>query len=532
MKNSMNRRMFLRGAGGAVLAIPFLPSLLTKAYAADPGPGPSGKCFMAISTFQGDIWGKNMYPDDALLTQETPFAGRQVRYGALPTAQDVFGDVSWSPVLKAASSVMTPSLAQKFNVLRGMDICWNIGHHYGQNLGNFTQSGGATTHMSPYAAPTIDQFLAYSPSFYSEEDLASRMTQRSMCIRSGTLSWNYASPTSKQGQIVMQPAQRSNVSLYKHLFEPGTIYNGIDTPILDGIKGSYDLLKKHPRLSKGDLIRLNGHLERMSEVERLVGLAKKFEEDLSLPPVPQIDSDDVKAQPGYSSDPEQQAAFVDLMIDMIVLAFSTGTSRIGTWPNTMRFLNEQISDWHGMVAHASLGVPKAQELAVAYNQGTFEHIMVKLASKMDAVTMADGTTLLDNSLIMLTNEHGQVTHQQGPQYPVVTAGGAGGYFKTGQFVDFGDLDNKIVHPSANLLLTKPGLIPEYAGLYYNQFLANALMSMGIPAEEWEHFTEITEDGPEKSDKTKGYGYHQVMEGYAKKYEKAKPYMSDKLPVIT
>ena len=65
---------------------------------------------MAISTFQGDIWGKNMYPDDALLTQETPYAGRQVRYGALPTGVDAFGDVSWSPVLKAAGSVMTPSL--------------------------------------------------------------------------------------------------------------------------------------------------------------------------------------------------------------------------------------------------------------------------------------------------------------------------------------------------------------------------------------------------------------------------------------
>ena len=104
MKQPMNRRMFLRGAGGAVMAIPFLPSILSKAYASGPVVGPIGKCFMAISTFQGDIWGKNMYPDDALLTQETPYAGRQVRYGALPTGVDAFGDVSWSPVLKAAGS--------------------------------------------------------------------------------------------------------------------------------------------------------------------------------------------------------------------------------------------------------------------------------------------------------------------------------------------------------------------------------------------------------------------------------------------
>ena len=56
--------------------------------------------------------------------------------------------------------------------------------------------------------------------------------------------------------------------------------------------------------------------------------------------------------------------------------------------------------------------------------------------------------------------------------------------------------------------------------------------MDIPANEWEHFSEVTEDGPEKSTKTKGYGFHQVQGGWAKHYEKAKPFMSDKLPIVT
>ncbi len=94
MKQPMNRRMFLRGAGGTVMAIPFLPSILSKAYASGPVVGPIGKCFMALSTFQGDIWGKNMYPGDELLTQETPYAGRQVRYGALPTQPGNDGNVT------------------------------------------------------------------------------------------------------------------------------------------------------------------------------------------------------------------------------------------------------------------------------------------------------------------------------------------------------------------------------------------------------------------------------------------------------
>jgi hypothetical protein len=434
-------------------------------------------------------------------------------------------------VLTASGSVMTPALAQKFNVLRGADICWDIGHQNGQNLGNFAQSGGATTLVHPYATPTIDQFMAYSPSFYTQDDLVNKMTQRSMCIGSGALSWNYASPSAKQGQMVQQPAQASNINLYSYLFDPGTVYNGIDASIVDGIKGSYDLLKKHPRLSKGDRLRLDTHLERMWEVERLVGLTKKFQADPNLPPPPQESTDSVVATPGYNTSPALQAKACDLVADMIVLAFSTGACRIGTWPNRKRFLTEHISNWHGMVAHTSKGVTKAQELAVGYNQGTFEHIMVKLAAKMDEVTMADGSTLLDNSLLMLTNEHGQITHHAGMDYSVVTAGGAGGYFNTGKFVDFTD-QTKVLQPYAGAIKYAPGLLPESPGLYYHQFLANALMSMGIPAEEWEHFTDWTADGPEKSAKTKGYGYHKVSPGLAPHYAEAKLVMGDKLPVIT
>jgi hypothetical protein len=270
----------------------------------------------------------------------------------------------------------------------------------------------------------------------------------------------------------------------------------------------------------------------MFEVERLVKVAKNFEDNNNLPSEPTTSTDSVQKTPGFNTSPVLQAQYCDLIADMIVLAFSTGTCRVGSWPNELRFITEHISDWHGEVAHiGSIGVSKAQEFAVAYNRGTFEHIMVKLAAKLDAVQAADGQTLLDHSLLMLTNEHGQITHQSGPQYPVVTAGGAGGYFNTGKFVDFGDQTQK-AHSYQSLLAEKPGLIPEYAGLYYHQFLANALLSMGVPASEWETFTEWTADGPSKSEKTKGYGYHKVSPGWAKKYEQAKLVMSDKLPVIT
>ena len=78
----------------------------------------------------------------------------------------------------------------------------------------------------------------------------------------------------------------------------------------------------------------------------------------------------------------------------------------------------------------------------------------------------------------------------------------------------------------------PGLHLESPGLYYNQFLANVLMSMGVPKDEWEHFTEITPQGPKHSSPTKGYGFHYVDPKRAQDYAQAKLVMSDKLPVIT
>ena len=83
MKRSMNRRMFLRGAGGATLALPFLPSLTTRAFATEDPLPPVGRCFMGFGTFQGEVWGGNIYPSDTLFTQETEYASRMVRSGDL-----------------------------------------------------------------------------------------------------------------------------------------------------------------------------------------------------------------------------------------------------------------------------------------------------------------------------------------------------------------------------------------------------------------------------------------------------------------
>jgi len=532
MKDIMNRRMFLRGAGGAIMAIPFLPSLTSKAFAADPGPGPIGKCFMAIFTDHGGIWGSNQYPSDALLTQTMNYAGRNVRYGDLPSTPDSNGNVVLSPMYTASAQTMTPALVKKFNVFRGLDVPYRIGHCTGIQLGNFaaTSSGriGDDIVVGDYHCATIDQFMAHSPSFYSEADLTSKMTQRSFCVGGRVGSWGFSSPSTQTGKVVQQPGYVNNKELFDFFFNPGATLHNISPFIIDRVKASYDRLKKNPRISKGDLARLNQHMERMFEIERKMTVAKV----LGAPPIdkPTTDSNANFSDEDYLWSHKYNAKYCHLMNDIIVAAFQTGTSRVGSWLQTYYFSDEKVSDWHGTAGHSL-----HQNYRLPWNQGTFEHAMVDLAAKMDAVTMADGKTLLDHSLIMLTTEAGQYTHQTGcVNHPLVMAGGAGGYFNTGMFVDFcdttkvyDDLGDDFFAWKGNSPLTK-----ESPGLLYQQWLANALMSMGVPASEWETFTEVTELGPKKSNPTKGYGYFYVKPLWAKDYAKAKLVMSDKLPVIT
>ena len=527
MSHKFTRRHFLRGAGGAILAIPYLPSLTSRAWAADAPMKPPNKCFFSVGTGHGNIWSKNMYPSDALLTDSMDYAGRTVRFGNL-AAQQNQGMTSLSPCLSSASGNLPPSLLAKMNVMRGLDIPYRIGHHDGGYLGNFAgtlenNTGGINNDKQ--AAPTIDQFLAFSPTFYSQEDIDAKMTQRSFCIGSGAMSWNYTSPIKKLGDVVSQPAFTSNLALYNMLFDPGSAYNGVDAMIIDRVKENLARLKKDPRLSKNDHLRLDQHVERMFEIERKIQVAGKLPDPPSAPMEP---TSPLLLDESFAQNPFLNTSYVSLMNDMVVAAFTTGVSRIGTWRQMIRFSGPLlINDWHGNVGHEGFGKQTAQQWALSYNRGTFEHVFLNLASKLDQVSVEDGSTLLDNSLVTYLQEAGQVTHQTGVvNLPVVTIGGAGGDFKTGQFVDYAD-STKTYDDLNELITDNPLVVQESPGLYYQQFLATVLQAFGAQPQEYETFTDFNTGEP-----TKGYGFHYVAPKWSADYSQAKLAMGEKLPVVS
>ena len=333
-------------------------------------------------------------------------------------------------------------LASKFNVLKGLDIPYRIGHHNGGHLGNFLNVDAAFLvgiDSKAYQTATIDQVMAYSNQVYTPDDLQQRMTHRSFNLVSGRFSQNFSSPATRSGNVVPQRSHADNLPLYNHLFNPASAYNGVSQSILDEVKAGYERLRRHPRISRGDVIRLDQHVERMFEIERKLLVSQNL---ANVPQPPSTSSTNDSSNHSFWHNNLRNISYCDLMADMVVAAFSTGVSRVATWDATnTHFTDETVNDWHGQVAHGALGAHAAQALNIGHHQGIFEHIMVAVASKLDAVQAPDGQSLLDHSLIQYTTEAGQYTHHTGcVNYPLVTAGGAGGYFNTGYFVDFSNKD--------------------------------------------------------------------------------------------
>jgi hypothetical protein len=210
----ISRRQMLRGIGGATLALPVLPSLLCKtAYGADPVFTRPPRLWW-VTTEHGGAFEASMFPSTSLLTtSQALYSDHTVKSGALvPTTSG--SNTVVSPVLTAPSSALSSALVAKMNVLWGLDVPFYIAHNTGLHLGNYARNdgnGGDGKAVQAYPRPTIDQIMAWSPSFYSS---LSSIRERAMIMANRPVSWNYSDPSMTSSSI-------ENVRGYSSSLAPG-----------------------------------------------------------------------------------------------------------------------------------------------------------------------------------------------------------------------------------------------------------------------------------------------------------------------
>jgi hypothetical protein len=480
----ISRRQVLRGIGGATLALPILPSLLSRtAYGADPLFTRPPRLYW-VTTDHGGAFEASMFPSTSLLTaSQALYSDHTVRSGALvPTTSG--SDTVVSPVLRAPSSSLSAALVKKMNVLWGLDVPFYIAHNTGLHLGNYARNDGNGSDgkaVQAFPRPTIDQIMAWSPSFYSN---LSGIRERAMVMSGRPVSWNYSDPAMTSSAIQNVRGYSSSQELFNKIFVPqaGPTGPAPRAPIVDKVLANYNRLRQsNKRLSAADKQRLDDHVARIAELQR------KLTTVVSGASCSSVTTPADNANKHNANTPEDAGKQLQLWNEVAAAAFMCGTSRIGVlaYGDTSRFVSYG-GDWHQEVAH-QWQLADRQALLVQSYQRFFASTFVDMAKRLDSVEEAPGLTFLDHSLLVWTQESGMETHGS-VSIPVVTFGGAAGRMKTGMLVDYRRMGN-----SASQF--DPGAGGKQTlGMLYGQWLATVLQAMGVPPNEYERWG------------SKGYGY--------------------------
>ena len=192
------------------------------------------------------------------------------------------------------------------------------------------------------------------------------------------------------------------------------------------------------RLNGRDKDKLDQYLTGIREIETSIQKAERF---------------GITKDPGTeapSGIPQDRAQYVQIMLDMMVLAFQTDSTRVATMllghDGDNRSLPEiGISEGHHDLSHhfnSEEKIAKLMEIDLWYAT-QFAKFLQKLQTTKDM----DGCSLLHNSMILFGAGNADSNRHTHTNLPLLLAGGGGGALTPGRYVQHGS------KPMTNLLLS-------------------------------------------------------------------------------
>jgi hypothetical protein len=437
--------MFLRGAGGFSLAVPFMPSLV-PAGARAAAARPPIRFAMMLSLFGRDRTRWSPALGDAQLTQNMGV------YTAKLT--DIGGPISY---------ILGPAfdpVRRKITIVQGLDELAPNGMHNCSlpTTGSARAPSGATGF-----GYSIDCVLEESTRFYSTRPAAGVL--RTVPGDAGAIWGDFSSYSftsrSRRGQHLQ--AEWSPKNIYDRYFNVASLQriearNARITAVTSRVYESYRQTIGGRRIGADDRRRLDHYMSLMSQVDAA----------LAVKPVACARA----ADPG--TPPAGVEAVHAAMMDMEVAALACGITKVVMHAITQGS-SDAKADLHGP-AHEGPGPRNGEGLppSKAANHNVWQMTRVaELLRKLDAITEADGSTLLDNTLFIYSSEDGSGAHEH-VDLPVIVAGGQG-KIRTGYYMDF-----------------RPR--PFYKGNFraplgrpYNQLLVTAFKALGLAEADYQKF---------------------------------------------
>lgn len=503
------RRMFLTGAGGAALAIPFLPSLLPRALwrTAEAQQPSIPRRFIALKTYSGTpvralypgdgAGGFPSHPDDgrALLTERLPEAT-----GRHSDGNEYFG--TQSPLSTFADTGVSDIFNTEFNrhhdkmtLFRGLDVMPNLNHNHGAMLGNFGIRTNGTGGVLPGAQinVTIDQVMARSPSVYPTAPAGPRILH--LGSRANTFSFAPSDPNNilatgldavQQAQAYVDPRVAFDAALAGIGTDPSVPppEPGPSVLLIDRVLEDYRAARSGPALSAADSQLLEQHITRLTELEdRLRGGGGGSE----ICPEPMAPNP-LDTGGEFEADVGQVNQLFNDFVDLIVVALACDSTRIVTLDVTKMVIDDAGTvfgmgdsenadsagreNWH-FQAHAW------DENAIRWlsigAEWVAQAVILRLLDGLEGITETDGESLLHHSLVVWGNELS--FNHLNYSLPTVMWGRAGGYLKTGRYIDYIDHDRPVRFRQHDG--------PVIEGVQYNRFVNTMAQAMGLSPEEYE-----------------------------------------------
>jgi Protein of unknown function (DUF1552) len=426
----VNRRLFIRGAAGVLVGLPLLEGLLPKQAAAD-----EVKVRYAIFLRQGNgvAQGQNGTEPDRFWP---------TKLGALTTASmKADGDQAVNVLADHADKLLIVRGLQ-YNGL-GVDV--GCGHSRGGVLClTAAKPDGKTIEKALALGESIDNRIVRELQPAGQEPLT---------LRSGPRSGYLDDVLSYRGPSDRRTAEQSPYNAYKALFgvEDGTaseqeLLKTRRTSVNDFIRGELGTLLQNSKLSKDDRQRLEHHQQAIRDLE--TGLTCKLPPEI-LAPIAKLTSKD-----SLGNDLVDDVTHMQMQV--IALAVACGLSRAATLQvgngndQTQYFIDGERYERFHHISHrinsdGAEGTPIADADVKHHNidkhfAGYFKYLIEQLKS----YTTPTGT-VLDEGVSVWLNDLSSGPPHGSNNLPYVLAGGAGGFLKTGQYVEAASGKNYMAH---------------------------------------------------------------------------------------
>lgn len=412
-----SRRRFLRGVGASV-ALPMLSSLAPlRALAADSVAGTAGSTAaaplrMAFVAFPNGCNLDNWWPTGEGKAFEL--------------------NKTMAPLAKVKEQIQVISGLDHLNAEAGAD---GAGDHARANATLLTgvrarKTAGADIQLGVSVDQVAAQRVGNLTRFPSLELTSDPARQAKGCDSGYACAYQFN--VSWRSEVTPMPPEANPRLLFERLFGEGT--HGARTAsfkarqqtqrsILDFVLDDARTLQK--KLGDRDDIKLDEYLTSIRDIERRIAQAEAF----GAVPDPEIDTP--------AGIPPEVGDHMDLMYDLLALAFQTDSTRIATMMlghdgDNRPYPQLGVADGHHNISHHQ----EKPDLLDKIGRIDLHHVehFARFLEKLQATRDIDGRSVLENSLIVYAGGNADPNRHSHTDLPVILAGSAGGRVDTGRFL--------------------------------------------------------------------------------------------------